>query len=322
MRLPQPTTRRPCATAVSVLAIALATLLPLRVRAVAAELTFRPTDLQFGRVAVGQTRTVRVAVTNDGKSSITISSVNLSGSKFKISKPKLPDVLAAGKSLEVSVTFAPTAAGWVGGRVTLISNASNRTLSLPLGGIGAAAESKPRLTIAPASLSFGNVGVGTTETLTLGLSATGGSVTISSVSSSNAQFTVPGASFPLTIPAGRESSLNVEFKPQSSGTKSGTLSFTSNADNSRSSEPLSGTATALYVTLSWNGSTSEVSGYNVYRGTSAKGTLTRINSSVDPETSYSDATIIGGNTYYYATTAVNSSGKESGYSNRVEVVVP
>jgi hypothetical protein len=35
-----------------------------------------------------------------------------------------------------------------------------------------------------------------------------------------------------------------------------------------------------------------------------------------------DSTIVDGKTYYYATTAVNSSGKESGYSNRVKIVVP
>jgi hypothetical protein len=309
-------------TVVFLIGLALMATLPLPLRAAATELTLKPRDLQFGKVAVGHTRTVLLVVTNDGKSSVRISSVTSSSSKFKISKPKLPDVLAAGKRLEVHVTFAPTAAGWMGGHVTVLSNASDRRLTLPLGGIGEATESKPQLDIAPASLSFGDVGVGTTETLTLGLSASRGSVTISSVSSSSSQFAVPDVAFPLTIPAGHELSLNVAFKPQSSGHKSATLSFVSNAENSRASEPLSGTATALYVTLSWNASTSQVSGYNVYRGTSVKGTLTRINSSVDSDTSYTDATIIGGKTYYYATTAVNSSGKESGYSNRVEVVVP
>jgi len=37
---------------------------------------------------------------------------------------------------------------------------------------------------------------------------------------------------------------------------------------------------------------------------------------------YSDSTVQAGQTYYYATTAVDSSGSESGYSNKVQVVVP
>ncbi len=304
------------------IALALVAILPLRARAATTELTLSPTSLHFGEVLVGHTRTLVVAVTNHGKASVKISSIGSSNSKFKVSKPTLPTVLAAGKTLDIHVTFVPTGKGWVGGHVAVISNASDRTLALEVGGTGEATEGKPRLAISPATLGFGNVGVGTTETLTLGLSATGASVTISSVSSSNSQFTLAGATLPLTIHAGHEQSLNVEFKPQSSGTKSATLSFTSNAGNSPASEPLSGTATALYVTLSWNPSTSQVSGYNVYRGTSASGTLTKINSNLDPDTSYTDAAIIGGKTYYYATTAVNSSGKESVYSNRVEVVVP
>jgi fibronectin type 3 domain-containing protein len=84
-----------------------------------------------------------------------------------------------------------------------------------------------------------------------------------------------------------------------------------------------GTGTAAFVSLSWIASTSsEVTGYNIYRKTSPTGSYTRINSKLDPNTNYTDATVIHGTTYYYATTAVNSKGKESEYSSGVEVVVP
>jgi fibronectin type 3 domain-containing protein len=63
-------------------------------------------------------------------------------------------------------------------------------------------------------------------------------------------------------------------------------------------------------------------GYNIYRKASLAGSYAKINSKVDPNTTYTDATVVHGTTYYYATTAVNSKGKESDYSNRVEVVVP
>jgi len=38
--------------------------------------------------------------------------------------------------------------------------------------------------------------------------------------------------------------------------------------------------------------------------------------------SYTDSTVQSGQTYYYATTAVDSSGVESTYSNQVQVAVP
>jgi hypothetical protein len=120
-----------------------------------------------------------------------------------------------------------------------------------------------------------------------------------------------GKSLPLTIPKGHELLLNVTFKPQDSGKKSATLSFASDAAKSIESEPLAGTGTAPYVSLSWSPSTSQVKGYNVYRSKSATGSYTRINSSLDLETTFADATVISRDTYYYATTAVNSSGEAS-----------
>jgi hypothetical protein len=183
--------------------------------------------------------------------------------------------------------------------------------------------SKPHLGIIPATLNFGSVAVGTKETRTLELSAGGGSVTISSISSSNLQFSVLDVPLPLTVSAGKEVSLNVAFTPKDSGEPSATLSFVSNAADSPARSALTGTGTLPFVSLSWIASTSaEVAGYNIYRKTSSTGSYARINSKLNDDTSFTDATVIHGTTYYYATTAVNSKGKESGYSNRVEVVVP
>jgi hypothetical protein len=404
-----------------VLAI-LVTVMPASVRAATEQLNCSPATLRYGTVTIGGTETLLVAVTNTGQASITISSVSASNSNFTVSNLTLPQVLAAGGSLEVRVTFAPTATGSVGGQITFITNVANQTLTLSVGGLGVTSEtvsanpaslsfgnvkvgssatlpvvltntrpwkvtltglqttgsdflvtganfpltlaagksvslnatftpqvvgltggssfvsgpglnipfagtgsaaSKPNLTITPATLSFGNVIAGTTGTLTLELSATGASVTVSSVSMSSSQFAVPAASFPMTIPAGQDASLNVTFTPRHSGETSATLSFLSNAANSPTPEGLTGTGTAPYVNLSWIASTSpEVAGYNIYRKTFPTGAYTRLNSSLDPDTSYRDATVAGGTTYYYTTAAVNSSGKESPYSNWVEVVVP
>lgn len=422
MRLPRSKTRRLPATILLFFALTLLTLLPINMRAATHELSVSPTRLHYGNVEVGLTRTIHVTITNNGHASVKISGINSSNRKFELSKMKLPKILAAGARLRVSVIFAPTAKGWENGHITVISDASDRSLTVQAAGTGVIGEviaspaslsfgkvgvgessklpvvlinthpwrvtlksvqitgrafsvsgatfpltlaagqrvrlnaafkpevdgltdgslsisgaalhvpltgtgtsaSRSHLTMIPGTLSFGNVSVGTTETLTLGLRASGGSVTISSLSfsSSGSQFAVPGVAFPLTIPAGEESSLNVTFTPQNDGNKSAKLSLASNAANSPASEPLTGTGTAPYVTLSWIASTSEVTGYNVYRGTSRTGRYNKINASLDPETTFRDATIVSGSTYFYATTAVNSSGEESAYSNRVEVVVP
>ena len=77
------------------------------------------------------------------------------------------------------------------------------------------------------------------------------------------------------------------------------------------------------VSLSWTpSSSSNISGYNVYRavyGTSC-GSLSKINSELIPGTSYTDTGISNGTSYCYATTAVNTSAEESGFSNIVSDV--
>ena len=76
------------------------------------------------------------------------------------------------------------------------------------------------------------------------------------------------------------------------------------------------------VALSWNASTSTVSGYNVYRGTLSGGSYLRINSSLVAGLSYTDSTVQNTTTYYYVTTAVDNTGVESVYSNQAPAVIP
>jgi fibronectin type 3 domain-containing protein len=74
------------------------------------------------------------------------------------------------------------------------------------------------------------------------------------------------------------------------------------------------------VNLSWNASTSpSITGYNVYRAAyvNSCGSFSKINSVPNTGTLYTDSAVVDGSNYCYATTAVNSSNEESGYSNVV-----
>jgi hypothetical protein len=131
-------------------------------------------------------------------------------------------------------------------------------------------------------------------------------------------------SLPAVITAGQSAPFTVTFSPQISGAASATLAFTSNAQTSTTTAAATGTGTAApahTVDLSWSPSTSaNVAGYNIYRAiyTSSCGGYSKINgSSLDTVTQYADSTVSGGTNYCYATTAVNTSNEESGYSNIV-----
>jgi fibronectin type 3 domain-containing protein len=77
------------------------------------------------------------------------------------------------------------------------------------------------------------------------------------------------------------------------------------------------------VSLSWTPSTSwNVDGYNVYRGTTSGGPYTKLNSSLVTTPSYTDTTVVSGQTYYYVATALDTTNNESVYSNEAQAVVP
>jgi hypothetical protein len=278
-------------------------------------LTSNPASLSFPDVVVGKTATLPVVITNTSSSSVTVSDILSRTSEFAISGPSLPLTLAQNQSVTVNITFTPQSAGTWGGSVAIFP-----ALVIPLTGVGTTVG---QLALAPAPLSFGDVTIGKSATQSLTLSATGGSVTVSSAASGNSQFVLDGASFPFTIPAGSSQSFNVVFTPSASGQQSGSLSFVSNASDSNAVESLSGVGEqpSYSVGLSWN-SSADVVGYNVYRSTSPSGTYAKLNSSPNPTTAYTDTTVASGQTYYYAATSVNSAGVESSRSTPAEAVVP
>jgi len=277
-----------------------------------------PSNLAFGQVAVGSSASQPLVLTNNRSWNLTISAVQANSSAFSIGGATFPLTLGAGQSVALTVKYTPQSAGTSGGSVSV----SGAGLSIPLTGTGTV-QTVGQLSVGPSPLNYGNVTVGATDTLPITMSAAGGSVTVSSATSSSSQFVLNGASFPLTIAPGQSVSFNVAFTPSSSGTMSGSLSFASNASNSPATESLTGVGTAASYTinLSWNQS-SDVAGYNVYRSTSSNGTFSKINSAMDANTAYTDSSVMSGNTYYYAATSVTSGGQESSLSTPVQAVVP
>jgi hypothetical protein len=208
--------------------------------------------------------------------------------------------------------------------VTITSNASNPSLAIPLSGAGAVAAGQ--LAVTPTSFNLSSVVVGSSASATGTLTASGANVTVTGASTNNSAFTVGGLSLPATIAAGSSTSFTVTFAPTASGTANGTLSFASNAQPSTTTASLTGSGTPApthSVGLSWNASTSpNIVGYNIYRAVyvSACGGFSKINSVLDTNTLYTDSTVVNATSYCYATTAVDTSNQESGYSNIVSNV--
>src|ERR1035438_7223140 len=132
----------------------------------------------------------------------------------------------------------------------------------------------------------------------------------------NSQFTVGGLALPISIPAGQSTAFTVALSPLVAGAASGVLTFTSSAQLLAVTEAVTGTRPPA-PTHSAN---------FIYRAVylSSCGSYSKINgSALDTVTTYSDLQSRMATNYCYATTAVNSSNEESGYSNIVsDVQIP
>ena len=110
--------------------------------------------------------------------------------------------------------------------------------------------------------------------------------------------------------------------PSTAGTFTPTLQVTDSANNT-ANQPYSFAIAdpADSVLLTWTASqTATVTGYNIYRASG--GSFSKINSAPVQALAYTDSTVVSGQTYDYAVTAVDATGDESAYSQEVQTNIP
>src|SRR5208283_2401423 len=200
--------------------------------------TASPTIASFGPVALGSSSTVPVVLTNARNWKITLSALHITGAGFSISGPTFPLTLGARQSITLNVAFAPQSASTTGGSLFV----SGGGLTIPLTGTGT---TPGQLSANPGSLTFANVQVGNSQTQSATLTNSGSSsLTVYQATLPGASFTLGGLALPMTMAAGQSATFSVVFAPQSAGSSSGNITFSSNASNSAVNLPLSGTGVA------------------------------------------------------------------------------
>jgi Malectin domain/Chitobiase/beta-hexosaminidase C-terminal domain len=142
----------------------------------------------------------------------------------------------------------------------------------------------------------GPISVGVTETIQAIATASG-----------STQSAVGSAAYTITLPPPN---------PPAIATATATITLGISCNSSAVPPPASHS-----VSLTWVASTTtDVTSYNVYRGTVSGGPYTKIASSL-AVLNYTDLTVVSGTTYYYVATAVDVNG-ESGYSNQASSSIP
>ena len=221
----------------------------------ASGVTASPGALSFGSVVTGTTSAAQtVTVSNPTGSAAAVSSIAATGDFSQTNT--CGSSIAANGSCTVSVKFAPTATGARTGTLTV--NAGGVTSTVSLTGTGTAPG--PVLNAAPASLSFAGTDVGSSsaaQAVTVTNSGTA-AATVSGVTATGDFSQTNNCS---SVATGSSCTVNVTFKPTASGTRTGTLTVTSNANNSPATVSLTGsgigatTNLALGATMTASGST-------------------------------------------------------------------
>ncbi|HEY3972480.1 MAG TPA: FG-GAP-like repeat-containing protein [Candidatus Sulfotelmatobacter sp.] len=205
------------------------------------------TTLTFGNETVGMTSLpAGFTLTNAGNTNLVITSIGITGANSAdfAESGTCGNTLVPGQICSYSVTFTPTATGTRTATLTFTDNASNSPQSIALSGIGVL----PAVTLSPTSLTFATQVVFTSsKAQTVTLNNTGlGILNISKIAITG-PFTETN-NCGSTVNSGSGCTLNVTFKPKTSGVLTGSLSITDNASLSPQKVPLKGTGTDVQLT--------------------------------------------------------------------------
>ena len=186
-------------------------------------LTIAPASIAFGSVVVGNSAgPTGVTLTNVGNAALDVTTLDVATAPFARAggscSATVPFTLAAGASCTLTYTFTPSAVASANQVLTVTANApGSGTITLSGTGINAAVGN---LTIAPATVVFGNQSLGTTSALgivTLGNDGTA-SLDVTSLSTASAPFirTADGScgnTLPITIAQGASCTLTYRYAP-------------------------------------------------------------------------------------------------------------
>jgi len=150
--------------------------------------------------------------------------------------------VTAGSFCTANVTFAPLATGVRNGTVEITDGSGTVLATTTISGFG----SSPDVQVSPTYLPFGAVSVGTSDTLPVTVTNTGGgTLTVASSISGSSNFTIAGSTCGTGVTAGNNCALQVQFTPTTVAKHYGQLTVSTNGGSATVS--LAGTGGGLSV---------------------------------------------------------------------------
>jgi hypothetical protein len=201
-----------------------------------------PLSLTFAGQLVGTTSAAQtVTLSNTGSAALNISKIATAGDYTQTNNCGAS--LGAGTSCTINISFKPTNTGTRTGTLSVTDNASGSPQKAALTGTGVI----PAVNLAPTSLNFGKIPVGTTSApMSVTLSNTGTGILLIS----NMALTGPNrADYAQTnncggsVAPGASCTITITLTPGATGNRNATLAITDNAPKSPQNVPLTGSGT-------------------------------------------------------------------------------
>ncbi len=220
------------------------TSLAVTVNPLATGVSVSPTSLAFSSTIIGATSAAKnVTLTNAGSVTLVISGITTSANfatKTATGKTPCGATLAAGKTCQIGVVFAPTAAGALTGTLSISDNASNSPQTVSLSGTG-----KVQAALTPATETFPSTTVGTTSAAKVVTLHNYQSVILKNIAiSTTGNFSVSSTTCQTQLTSSATCTISVVFTPTAVGVTTGTLSVSDSAVGSPQTTALSGTGKA------------------------------------------------------------------------------
>jgi MYXO-CTERM domain-containing protein len=224
------------------------------------QMSLTPSVVRFveGVQVGGAGSQLSVSLRNSGGSTLTITGVRAPENRaFSVSGLQPGLMLQPGDSWPFTVTFAPTARGYVASSTIIESDAvMNPAFSLALEGTGVAAA----VELLPSLVSFGksNVGVPTTQDISI-KNVGEKDLYISNVSFTDfagdppgaaLEYSVSGTTFPQTVEPGKSILVNLRFNPRVVGMRRARANVFTNAQTQAATAELYGEGTSPSLRLS------------------------------------------------------------------------
>jgi sugar lactone lactonase YvrE len=211
------------------------------------QVTLSSSALNFSSVTAGLASLAQaVTPINIGNQALTLSALSVSSSFRQVASTASCSSglsLAAGAICTVAIEFAPIASGTIAGTLSIASNSLNgtgtQTIALSGTGVGGNA---PNVQSSTASLNFGTVATGSTQSQTVTLTNSGaGALSIAGISLGGSSVFTQSTNCTSTLAPGTSCTTTITFAPQLNVTYTATLTFTDSAGTSPQQIAISGT---------------------------------------------------------------------------------